>query len=156
MNDVSYLIIRKEEGYSASPYYCIENYPTVGIGQRIGPKSAPLHRYEFSVSEAVARVWCQDHIAKVRAEIQSRPSTNKAYRACNEIRQAVMINMAYQMGVFGLSLFKQTLAYLEDERWEDAAEESLDSLYAKRTTSRALRNAAMIRTGILDKYYEAQ
>jgi len=31
-------MLAKEEGFRAKPYYCSENYPTIGYGEKIGDK----------------------------------------------------------------------------------------------------------------------
>lgn len=51
--------------------------------------------------------------------------------------QAILAEMAYQMGVNGLLKFKKTWKYLEDFEFEKAADEGLNSLWAKQTPNRA-------------------
>lgn len=71
----------------------------------------------------------------------------------NEPRQAVVIGMAFQMGLgnaeagTGLLGFKQTLASMRDERFADAAHRMLQSLWARQTPARARRMARQMETG---------
>ena len=58
---------------------------------------------------------------------------------------AVLIDMAYQMGVSGLLKFKNMLASIRSGDYQDAAEHLLDSNYAKQTPSRAEANATVLR-----------
>jgi len=51
--------------------------------------------------------------------------------------QDVLCEMAYQMGVYGLLKFHNTLHHLEKEYYEMASVEMLDSHWARQTPSRA-------------------
>ncbi len=63
--------------------------------------------------------------------------------AYGEVR-LVLINMTYQMGQTGVSKFKKTLLHLQDEVYDEAAIELLESLWASQTEHRALRLAGRI------------
>lgn len=65
----------------------------------------------------------------------------------NEPRKAVLIGMAFQMGINGLLGFRNTLASMRDERWADAANGMRSSLWAKQTKRRANRLAMQCETG---------
>ena len=62
-------------------------------------------------------------------------------------RKAVLIDMAYNLGVDGLLKFKGMIAALENSAWDQAANEMLDSEWAKQTGSRATDDAAIMRSG---------
>ena len=42
IKELAFKIIFFEEGFRAKPYYCSENFPTIGIGRRIGDKFGAL------------------------------------------------------------------------------------------------------------------
>lgn len=65
----------------------------------------------------------------------------------NEARRAVILGMAFQMGTAGLLGFKNTLRAIREERWEDAKNGMLKSLWAKQTPARAQRMAEQMLTG---------
>ena len=65
----------------------------------------------------------------------------------NDARRAVLIGMAFQMGVRGLLQFKRTLGSIEDGQYFEAAIEMLQSEWAKQTPERANRLAAQMETG---------
>lgn len=65
----------------------------------------------------------------------------------DEVRRAVLTDMAFNLGVAGLMGFKNTLAAVKDKRWDDAAKEMLNSKWASQVGPRALRLAEMMRTG---------
>lgn len=64
------------------------------------------------------------------------------------VRQGVLLNMAYQMGVEGLLKFKNTLASVKARQWTAASVGMLDSLWAKQTPERAGRLAKQMQTGV--------
>lgn len=65
----------------------------------------------------------------------------------NEVRQAVLIAMAFQMGMPRLLGFVHFLGAMRDGRWNAAAGEMLDSAWAKQTPKRAARAARAVETG---------
>lgn len=59
--------------------------------------------------------------------------------------QRVLIHMAYQLGVTGVSNFKNMIAALQVEDYLTASAEMLDSKWARQTANRANRLASRIR-----------
>ena len=51
--------------------------------------------------------------------------------------QDIVAEMCYQMGVYGFSCFKKTIAYLQDKKFKEASIEMLDSRWAIQTPVRA-------------------
>ena len=72
----------------------------------------------------------------------------KAMNVLDEARTAVLVSMAYQMGVAGLAQFKNTLSLIEHKHFDDAAKAMLDSKWAKQTPNRAKRHAEQMRSGL--------
>jgi len=62
-------------------------------------------------------------------------------------RYEVILEMAYNLGVNGLLGFKKMLAALQEKRWNDAADEMLDSAWAKQVRHRATVLADIMREG---------
>lgn len=144
-----------EEGWREKPYLCSEGYPTIGYGFRIGPKGAPLSQYQFTLPEEAGEAWLSELLHKKQYEMMQRPRIAAAMNACDEIRQAVLISMAYQMGVDGLDAFKNTLHSIASGYLVLAAGEMLDSKWARQTPGRAKRHAEQMRTGEWAKEYAA-
>ena len=147
-------LLNYEEGFSAKPYYCSAGYPTIGIGQRIGPKGAPLKLYEFTVSKPLAAVWLAEKVKETLADMDKYPNIRAAMAVCNEPRQAILISMAYQMGADGLSKFTNTLKYVATQNWHAAQAGMLASKWAKQTPNRANRHATQMLTGVWDQEYK--
>ena len=147
MSDIIKLL-NYEEGFSNKPYYCSAGYPTIGIGQRIGPKGAPLKLYEFTVSKPLAAVWLAEKVKETMEDMDKYPNIKAAMAVCNEPRKAILISMAYQMGADGLAKFANTLKAIAEQRWSDASAGMLSSKWAKQTPNRAKRHAQQMLTGI--------
>ena len=58
----------------------------------------------------------------------------------------VLMEMCFQLGVTGVSKFKKALKAMEDGDWEKAADEMLDSKWAKQTPNRAKEMSDIIRS----------
>lgn len=66
----------------------------------------------------------------------------------DEVRQGVLINMAFQMGAKGLAKFTMFIRHVAARRYTAAAVEMLDSLWASQTPERAERLARQMTTGV--------
>lgn len=146
-------LIEYEEGWREKPYFCSEGYPTIGFGFKIGPKGAPLSNYQFKVTKPVGEVWLLELLSEFERDMLKYSHVSDALVACNEARKAVLVSMAYQMGVDGLAAFKNTLRAVSEGRWADAKAGMLNSKWAKQTPARAARHADQMLTGEWDKAY---
>jgi lysozyme len=63
-------------------------------------------------------------------------------------RQCVLVDMAFNLGVDGLMLFRNMLTHVQCGRYEAAAEAMLDSKWATQVKTRAVRLAKMMETGV--------
>ena len=152
--DILLDVLRLEEGFNSTPYYCNLKYPTIGYGHLCSSvRYAPLstcQREKISLKEAEDLL-----ISDVRAKIngmQNNPSIMAAYNQCDDRRKVILISMAFQMGVAGLGAFKNTLNLIKNHDWSKASEAMLDSMWAVQTTNRAKRHASVIRTGKCSYY----
>ena len=141
-------LLQYEEGFREKPYLCSEGYPTVGTGIRIGPKGAALSNYQFTVPMEVDAVWLQYKLNECMRGMLSNERISKAINVLDEARTAVLVSMAYQMGVAGLAQFKNTLYLVETKQFEEAAKAMLDSKWARQTPNRARRHAEQMRSGL--------
>lgn len=146
-------LIEFEEGWREKPYLCTEGYPTVGYGFRIGPKGAPLSHYDFILPREAGDAWLARYLGGLVATMRTYPRIDAALKACNNPdglaltpRQAVLISMAYQMGVEGLNAFRQTLLCIQAGDWLQAETQMLKSRWANQTPKRARRHAKQMRT----------
>jgi len=142
-------LLKFEEGYREKPYHCSEGYPTIGIGTKIGPKNADLDLYQFTVSESVAKSMLDDELMSIRKELVK----HRWYTQLDLSRQDIIKSMCYQMGIAGVFKFKKMIKALEVKDWEEAANQALDSRWAKQTPKRANRHADVLRSGNFELVY---
>jgi lysozyme len=65
----------------------------------------------------------------------------------SDARQRALVNMAFQLGIDGVLGFKHTLALIQSGDYAAAADNAMQSLWAKQTPNRAKRVTDMIRNG---------
>lgn len=153
-------LLEFEEGWRDRPYLCSENYPTVGYGFKLGPKWEHSLKdfqrmFAFSLPKPVGDFWLGYLTEKLALEIASHPATKAAWAACagNLPRQAVLLSMAFQMGLDGLAKFLATLNHIAKGRFELASRTMMQSRWAEQTPRRARRHAEQMRTGQWDGAY---
>lgn len=128
-------LIRAEEGCRLKPYRCTSGKITIGIGRNLEDKG---------ISEEEAELMFANDVAEVKAQIkQALPWAS----TLDPVRYAVLASMAFQMGIYGLLEFRNTLNAVFREDWDAAAKGMLGSKWAKQTPKRARRHAVMMRTG---------
>ena len=130
--------IKQHEGKRHTPYKDSEGISTVGYGRN-------LEAVPFSEDEIELMFENDFNRAKAGAE------AFVAYQGMNEIRQGVLIEMVFQMGVNGVGKFKNFLLAAQDHDWTRAAEEMLDSKWAKQTPERAKELARLFLRGVSER-----
>lgn len=143
-------IIKIDEGFRNKPYYCTERFPTIGWGRVVGKYNEPLP--DISTTKEKELPWVEDRIKQIVLSLSKKFPL--AWSKCNDVRKAVLISAAYQVGITGVSLFKKMWKAIESSDWEEASKQMLDSLAARQTPARWKRNASMMKSGILDNYYK--
>lgn len=128
----------RDEGLVLHAYPDSRGFLTIGIGRLID------RRRGGKITREEAFYLAHHDIDEVEADL------NRAlpwWRKMSERRQRALANMCFNLGLPRLLEFKVTLAHLEAGRYGEAAEEALDSKWAKQVGERAERLAAMIREG---------
>ena len=128
-----------EEGRRQVAYLDTRGIPTIGIGHT-GPE---VHLGLIWDDEMIDKTLDADIAAK-RAEVEYALPW---FKNLNEPRQAVLLQMAFQMGTKGLLGFPNTLAAVHDGRWMDAANGMLASRWYQQTPHRVDRLARQMATG---------
>lgn len=149
--EISGRMLKKEEGFRAKPYYCSENYPTIGYGEKIGDKYEKLPDIATLEPDAYKKMIGMCEVNE--KTLLNNPDLYRCYFHLNDARKAVMLSIVYQIGIYGLLKFKKLLAALETASYDKAADEMLNSLAARQTPKRWLRNAEQMRTGELNVFY---
>lgn len=138
-------IIEREEGWRAEPYYCSLNYPTIGYGFKLADKGDPLPK--FVLPKPAGDAWLQCLIDAIRSQLSTELSW------MNEARQAIIISMAYQMGIKGVLSFGDMWAAIRKEDWPAAKAAMLDSRWRRQTPERANRHANVMLAGQAEGIY---
>lgn len=144
MSKVARDLISEEEGRRAQPYYDHLGFVTWGIGHLADPrKTCP-------VPDRIIDLMFDFDYAEKWALARQIPG----FSALNEVQQAAIISMVFQMGFEpfdgdGFKDFTNFLAALKKGDVKKAAAEGLDSKWAKvDTPRRAQRQMRMLATGL--------
>lgn len=113
-------------------------YTTIGVGRMIDQRKGG------GITAIEALYLLNNDIDKAIASLVSRYSW---YLDMTPARQAVLIQMTFQLGAPGLAKFVNTLAAMKRGDYEAASRGMLASLWARQTPARAKRLAAMMRSG---------
>ena len=102
--------------------------------------------YGFAIKDLVLDEDISEMILKRKLEaLIERVNKRFDFVEClPEEAQEVIYEMCYQLGVTGVSKFKKTLLYLENEEFNMASKEMLDSKWARQTPNRAKRLSDII------------
>jgi lysozyme len=132
--------IKRHEGYSGDAYQDSLGFWTWGYGHLIG-KTEPSVK---TISKADAEMLFE---ADYQVAVSTARSLLFAWEAIGEARRGAMVNMAFNLGFSKLKQFAKTLSHIEGGRYKEAADEMLNSMWAKQVGSRAVELAAQMRTG---------
>ncbi len=142
-------LIEVHEDYIQCAYLDSLGNVTIGIGDNLGNQGITTleqanAKYPNGVSLEDARDKAKKTINKI---FNSLPYYIVIFKDLDDVRQAVLIDMAFNMGVNGLLKFKATLAAINAEDWESASKDMLNSLWASQVQTRATSLAKMMLTG---------
>tara|TARA_R110002020_G_scaffold174436_4_gene365928 strand:- start:780 stop:1184 length:405 start_codon:yes stop_codon:yes gene_type:complete len=126
--------IKHHEGYRSRVYKCTEGFDTIGYGFAI----KDLEMDEDMAEEILIRK-VEKLIKRVRDKFNWLDSVPREV-------QGVLVEMSYQMGLSGVSKFKKALHAMQMFQWKEAADEMLDSRWAKQTPNRAKELSNIIRS----------
>jgi len=126
--------VKSEEGFKDIMYKCPADYWTIGYGFNLEKLTMP---------QEVADLWLGLVLEKLSSQFETYPW----FRELDDNRKIAILDMAYQMGPWGLLKFRRMITAASQKNFEKAASEMLDSKWAKQTPNRAMRNAEIMRTG---------
>jgi lysozyme len=128
--------LTRDEGKRLTSYRDSRGFWTIGIGHLLGEQQRMLTiteeecdaLFQADLNEAynVAHALAPEVFAISNYEFRDK-------------KERVLVNMAFNLGYAGLAKFKKFLAAVEVARWDDAADEMMDSLWAKQVPARAKR-----------------
>lgn len=144
------------EGLVLTVYQDTLGIDTIGIGRNLkdrGISKAELDHmdiphmdaiYEHGITKEDAVYLATNDVQIVEEELcRAHPCVN----SLDSVRQLVVMDMAFNMGVPRLKLFKNMWAAIHDNDFKTAAKEMLDSRWARQVKGRATRLAHAMATG---------
>lgn len=131
-------LIESDEGRVSHAYKDSLGYWTIGVGRLIDERKGG------HLSDSEIDMLLDNDIASCVAALSDALPW---FAKLDEVRQAVLISMAFQLGVAGLLKFQIALGSVETGDYATAGDEMLQSRWAKQTPGRARRLADMMRSG---------
>lgn len=132
MNLIKQLI--RHEGMEKFPYTDTTGHLTIGVGRNL----------EQGLSEEEIMLLLENDIDRCEEELDR---AFYWYQSLDSVRQDAMINLCFNLGLTRLRGFKKALKSMEEQDYNNAAKEFLDSLWATQVGQRAVEVAEMIKTG---------
>lgn len=127
--------LTRDERLELKVYNDSKGIPTIGIGRNLRDngitKEEAIYLFDHDVDDAVGEL---DHALPW-------------WQRLDEVRQRVLANMCFNMGIHRLLGFTNALHYMQTGQFEAAAKEMLNSAWANQVGPRAIRLADMMKTG---------
>jgi lysozyme len=130
--------LKRDEGFRQFPYRDTENILTIGYGRNLE---------HVGISEPEAE---QLLLNNIQTAIDTMPHKDVVEKL-TQARQDVLINMNFNLGPNRLRGFKRMWVALSAGLFDAAADEMLDSKYARQVGDRAQRLAKVMRKGVQDE-----
>lgn len=130
--------LRRDEGVVPFAYQDHLGYWTIGVGRLIDKRKGG------GLSDAEIDFLLSNDIDRFEKQVIDAIPW---YSRLDDVRQRVLVNMAFNLGIAGLLGFKNTLAMIERGDYAGAAKGMLNSKWATQVGERAKRLATMMETG---------
>jgi lysozyme len=134
-------MIARHEGRRNSIYRDSRGIWTIGIGHNVESNGLTIP------DEMVDSIFDND----LKNAIDPLQKNLPWFSSLDEVRQAVLIDMSFQLGWPKLSLFKQFLTFLQHGLYFEASREMLNSAWAVQVPDRSKELSWMIEKGVWQK-----
>lgn len=125
------------EGVRHKPYLCTADKLTIGVGRNLDDVGLTADEIDYLLENDIDRC-CMDLDRFL-----------PTWYALSMARQHVLIDMIFNLGLTRLNGFKRFKLALENKAYARAADEMLDSRWAKQVGKRAIRLANAMRNDTL-------
>lgn len=127
--------LQRDEGLRLKSYIDTRGKTTIGYGRNLT---------DSGISFTEAQMLLDNDIARITAEVVALLPwiTN-----LDAVRQAVLLNMGFNLGPQGLLEFRKMLQAAQAGKWEIAGSEMVSSLWAQQVGARALRLRLQLESG---------
>jgi len=130
--------LKIDEGICLKPYRDSVGKLTIGVGRNLD---------DVGITEQEAEILLDNDIRNAYADLTD---ACRWVQKLDDARQNVLLNMTFNLGITRLLGFRNTLAFVQAGQYEKAANEMLESLWARQVGLRAQRLAQIMRTGVLE------
>jgi lysozyme len=127
--------LKIHEGMKLKPYKCTAGKLTIGIGRNLE---------DVGISEDEANMLLRHDIQEATRQLLHAFPWMVDF---NDARISAMINFTFNVGIGTVKKFENTLAYMQSGDWDKAADEMMDSRWARQVGNRAIEVTDQIRTG---------
>ena len=125
--------LEQDEDVRLKPYTDTAGKITIGCGRNLT---------DCGISLPESRILLANDIAACLTDLEQIDW----FRHLSDVRQRVIVNMRFNLGLLGLYNFKKMIGHLERGRYTSAAREMLESTWAQQVGARADRLAVMMIT----------
>lgn len=150
-----------DEGLRLYPYKCSGNRWTIGVGRNFEDNPFNLDELIFlgikgrtfdaileeltrkGISRGDALYLLENDVDKVYNQLKKQFSW---FESKPDVVQQVLCNVCFNLGLGGLLKFKKTLEFVRLNKYEEAADEMMDSIWSKQVGARADRLTDLLRT----------
>lgn len=127
--------LMRDEGVKLKPYRCTAGKLTIGVGRNIEDNGISNEEAAFMLKADIKN--CERDLDILLP----------GWKNFSDTRQRVLLNMVFNMGRSRLSGFTKFLACLKMNDFTGAADQMMDSLWAKQVGQRAARLRDMLLRG---------
>lgn len=135
MNEIAERLVKRHEGLRLKPYQCTGGKTSIGWGRNLD---------DNGIRPDEAALMLRNDIEQATQEAKGLAYFN----ALDDVRQAVIIDMLFNLGLPRFLGFERMNIALERHNYTVAAIEMLDSRWAGQVGQRALRLSQMMKTGV--------
>ena len=127
--------LKRHEGIELKPYQDTVGKWTIGVGRNLD---------DIGISEQEAEMLLLNDIKEAERQlITTMPWTQEL----DEVRFSALLNLVFNVGIGTASKFVNAMGLLKDEKYDMAADEFLQSKWARQVGNRAIEVTDQIRTG---------
>ena len=127
--------LRIHEGVEKTVYNDSEGIPTIGVGRNLRDRGLSDDEIDYLLSNDIDIV------------VNELDKVMPWWKDLDEVRQRVLCDLVFNLGMPRFSGFKKSISYMKQQMWDQAADELLDSKWARQVGRRAHTLSEMMRTG---------
>jgi lysozyme len=127
--------LTRHEGVRLKPYRDTVGKLTIGIGRNLDDVGLHQHEASYLLSGDIDRA------------VRGLTARYEWFEKLDPVRQAVVTNMAFNLGLSRLAGFRNTLALIARGQYGEASDAMLQSKWAEQVGQRAVELSAQMRTG---------